>query len=145
MSPESLTVLGSGVVGFSVAREARLRGIPVQLLEARELGAGCTPSATGVLKAPEHRRSPYLDLRHLSWEDWPLLAKSLYEESEGLEVRFSLCGGLDLRDRTMKDPQQAIEKLYGSGGTVRVVPEAELKSTLPRVRRPLGDAVFIEH
>ena len=145
MSPESLTVLGSGVVGLSVAREARLRGIPFQLLEARELGAGCTPSATGVLKAPEHRRSPYLDLRHLSWEDWPLLAKSLYEESEGLEVGFSLCGGLDLRDRTMKDPQQAIEKLYGSGGSVRVVPEAELKSTLPRVRRPLGDAVFIEH
>ena len=66
MVPESLTVLGSGVVGLSVAREARLRGIPVQLFEARELGAGCTPSATGVLKAPEHRRSPYLDLRHLS-------------------------------------------------------------------------------
>ena len=93
MKLDSLTILGAGIIGLSVAREARLRGLPVRVLDSRSFGTSCTHAATGVLKAPEHRRSPYLDLRHQSWEEWPQLAEQLKEESGGIDCGFRICGG----------------------------------------------------
>lgn len=145
MKPESLTILGAGVIGLSVAREARLRGLTVRVLDTRAPGGGCTHSATGVLKAPDHRRSPYLDLRHLSWEDWPRFAESLKEESGGIDVGLKICGGLDLRDQTIRNPQRAVEKLYGSGGAVRILEKEELSKILPAMKRNPTAGVFIEH
>ncbi|OUU24234.1 MAG: hypothetical protein CBC13_03895 [Planctomycetia bacterium TMED53] len=145
MKPESLTILGAGIIGLSLAREARLRGLRVKVYDSRPNGSSCTHSATGVLKAPEHRRSPYLDLRHRSWEEWPDFAESLKQESGGLDVGFRICGGLDLRDRTARDPQRAVEKLYGSGGAVRILEAEELATLLPAMKRVPQSAVFIEH
>ena len=145
MKPESVTILGAGVIGLSIAREARLRGLEVQVLDSRKMGSSCTHAATGVLKAPDHRRSPYLDLRHQSWEEWPLFAEQLKLESGGIDCGFRVCGGLDLRDRTVRDPQRAIEKLYGSGGAVRILEQAELASLLPEMGRSPDAGVYLEH
>ena len=104
-----------------------------------------THAATGVLKAPEHRRSPYLDLRHQSWEEWPQLAEQLMAESGGVDCGFRICGGLDLRDRTVQDPHRALEKLHGSGGNVRVLDQQELKRLLPEMHREPQAGLYIEH
>ena len=40
-------------------QEARLKGIPVRVLDSRSSGTSCT-HVPQVLKAPEHRRSPIL-------------------------------------------------------------------------------------
>ena len=145
MKPESLTILGAGVIGLSIAREARLRGLEVRVLDSRKFGTSCSHAATGVLKAPENRRSPYLELRHQSWETWPTFAESLRDESGGVDCGFRICGGLDLRDRTVKDPERAVEKLYGSGGNVRILGQEELAQLLPAMKRTPAAAVFTEH
>lgn len=145
MKPESLTILGAGVIGLSIAREARLRGLEVRVFDSRRFGSGCSHAATGVLKAPEHRRSPYLDLRHRSWQEWPRFAEQIKAESGGVDCGFRVCGGIDLRDRTVQDPHRAIEKLYGSGGNVRVLNQEELKRLLPAMHRTPQAGLFIEH
>ncbi|MGB1661727.1 MAG: NAD(P)/FAD-dependent oxidoreductase [Planctomycetota bacterium] len=145
MKLQSLTILGAGVIGLSVARQARLRGLPVRVLDSRSFGTSCSHAATGVLKAPEHRRSPYLDLRHQSWEEWPQLAEQLKDESGGVDCGFRICGGLDLRDRTVQDPHRALEKLHGSGGNVRVLDQQELQRLLPEMHREPQAGLYIEH
>ena len=145
MKPDSLTILGAGSIGLSAAREARLRGLEVKVFDSRPSGSGCSYAATGVLKAPEHRRSPYLDLRHRSWEEWPGFAESLKQESGGIDVGFRNCGGLDLRDQTTRDPHRAVDQLYGSGGAVRILDSDELTTLLPAMKRIPQAGVFIEH
>lgn len=141
--PKSVIVLGAGVVGLSLARELRLRSIEVDLLEARRCGAGASLAATGVLKSPAHTSSPFFQLRRQGWDHWLDLSTQLQQET-GIDVGYRCCGGIDIRDSTVKDPQRALAALPQTGGEVRVLTEADLMQLLPGLHRRLTTGLFIE-
>ncbi len=137
-------VVGGGVVGLSLARELCRRSIEVDLLESRDCGSGASSAATGVLKAPPHTSSPFFQLRHQGWEQWPVLAAELEQET-GIDVEYRRCGGIDIRDGTQRDPQRAIAALPQTGGEIRLLSAADLEQLLPTIRRSPGAGLFIEN
>jgi glycine oxidase len=142
-SGNSVVVLGGGIVGLSLARELRIRGCSVDLLEARSCGSGATASATGVLKPPPHTRTPFFQLRQRGWEQWPILADQLKEES-GIDVGYRCCGGIDIRDVTQRNPQRALDHLQRLSGQVRQLSAADLQDLLPAMERRPEAGLLIE-
>ena len=140
---ETVIVLGGGIVGLALARELRLRGQDVDLLEARHCGAGATTAATGVLRPPPHRRTPFFQLRHKGWEQWPVLATQLSQET-GIDVGYRVCGGIDIRDVTERDPQRACDQLRHTDGEVRILSSSQLQELLPSMQREPTAGLFIE-
>ncbi|MEE2882270.1 MAG: FAD-dependent oxidoreductase [Planctomycetota bacterium] len=142
--PQTVIVLGAGVVGLSLARELSRRSVEVDLLDSRHCGSGASLAATGVLKAPPHTSTPFFQLRQQGWEHWPVLAAELEQET-GIEVGYHCCGGIDIRDATQRDPQRAVAALPQIGGEVRVLSATDLEQLLPTVQRRLIAGLFIEH
>jgi glycine oxidase len=93
-----LAILGGGIVGLSVARRARERGMTVAVLERGTLGAGATHVAAGML-APvaevefgEAGRQ-VLELGVRSARMWPAFAAEL-ERDSGIDVGLRRTGTL---------------------------------------------------
>lgn len=76
-------VVGGGVIGCSVAYHVARRGAKVALLEAREIGAGASGAAAGMLnaQAEAHESGPFLDLLLKSRSMHRPLSEELYEET----------------------------------------------------------------
>ena len=130
----SVVVLGGGIVGLTMARELRGRGVEVELLESRRIGTGATAASTGILTPPQHTRTPFYQLRTLAWHSWPQFADDLAIET-GIDVGYRRCGGIDIRERTMRNPQREVRKLRNSGGRVEVLTGAEIRQLLPQMVR----------
>ena len=126
----SVVILGGGIIGLLLAREFRLRGVAVHLLEARGVGQGCSRASTGILKPPEHQRTPFFQLRQGGWEAWPHLARQLREET-GIDPGYRCCGGIDLRAGTIRNPGRARERLLDSGGQVEILDGRQIGELLP--------------
>jgi glycine oxidase len=68
-------IIGAGIIGCAIARELRVRGVAVQVLDDRPVAGGATQASAGIL-APyieAHDRGPLLDLavRSLAlYDDW---------------------------------------------------------------------------
>lgn len=91
-----VVVIGGGIVGLSIARELRGRGVRVAVLEADEPGGGASSAALGVLSNPRpKRRTPLSNLLRAGYEAWPELARELREET-GIDVGYRVCGGIAL-------------------------------------------------
>jgi glycine oxidase len=96
--PVDLLVIGGGVIGLSIAWQARARGMSVTLLERDATGGGTSRVAAGML-APvaeaefgeSGRRGLELGLR--SAELWPRFAMQL-QEATGVDVGFLRTGTL---------------------------------------------------
>lgn len=102
-----VAVVGGGVIGCSVAHHAARHGASVRLLEAKEMGAGASGAAAGMLAAQgeAHEPGPFLDL---------LL--------RGREAHRSL--GEEIREATGLDPEYAWE------GTLRIATDEESRERL---------------
>jgi glycine oxidase len=105
-----VAVVGGGIVGLAVAWRARRHGLSVVVLDRRELGAGTSRVAAGMLApvaeadAGEHA---LLELGLRSAERWPAFAAQLGEVS-GVDIGYRPCGTLMLaRDR---DDAEALER-----------------------------------
>ncbi|MDE0960620.1 MAG: FAD-dependent oxidoreductase [Planctomycetota bacterium] len=132
----SVTVLGGGIVGLTISRELRRRGIEVELLESRSIGSGATGASTGILTPPQHSRTPFYQLRTLAWKNWPQYAASLAAET-GIDVGYRRCGAIDIRERTIRNPQREVKKLRDCGGRVEVLSQDQIRELLPdMVRSP---------
>ncbi|HEX4108521.1 MAG TPA: glycine oxidase ThiO [Solirubrobacteraceae bacterium] len=104
MSHPDVAVIGGGIIGLAVAREAARGGARVTLLERDELARGASRVAAGML-APTCEAefgAPARDLLELglaSARRWPAFAAEL-ERDSGREVGFSAHGAVMLaRDR----------------------------------------------
>jgi glycine oxidase len=105
-----VAVVGGGIVGLAVAWRARRHGLSVVVLDRRELGAGTSRVAAGMLapvaEADAGERA-LLELGLRSAERWPAFAAQLGEVS-GVDVGYRPCGTLMLaRDR---DDAEALER-----------------------------------
>ncbi len=92
-------IIGGGIMGLLTARELRRTGRSVAVIEKGRPGAGATWASAGIVSAHGTSGSadiaglPGLRLRAASYEEWPLLAEALREES-GTDLEYRLTGVL---------------------------------------------------
>lgn len=135
MIPDVL-VIGSGVVGLSIAHELLSNGLMVTVVDAKEPGRGASWAAAGVL-APQGAHphgGPYLDLSLRSNGLYPDFAARLQEET-GLDIELRADGGLQL---AMDDAEAAeLESRYqdqvGLGLPVERLTDADVRVLEPEL------------
>ncbi len=92
-------IIGGGIMGLLTARELRKTGRSVTIIEKGRPGAGATWASAGIISAHGTSGSadiagpPGLKLRTVSYEEWPLLAEAIAEES-GTDIEYRLTGVL---------------------------------------------------
>ena len=92
-------IIGGGIMGLLTARELRKTGRSVTIIEKGRPGAGATWASAGIISAHGTSGSadiagpPGLKLRTASYEEWPLLAEAIAEES-GTDIEYRLTGVL---------------------------------------------------
>lgn len=92
-------IIGGGIMGLLTARELRQTGRSVTIIEKGRPGAGATWASAGIISAHGTSGSadiagpPGLKLRTASYEEWPLLAEAIAEES-GTDIEYRLTGVL---------------------------------------------------
>ena len=92
-------IIGGGIMGLLTARELRKTGRSVTIIEKGRPGAGATWASAGIISAHGTSGSadiagpPGLKLRTASYEEWPLLAEIIAEES-GTDIEYRLTGVL---------------------------------------------------
>jgi len=95
MESRTVTVVGAGIIGSSIARRLAMAGQRVRLIEAGEPGKGATNAAAGML-APGgefETDSRCLRLALRSMELYPAWIRDLQEET-GLNIDFRIGGAL---------------------------------------------------
>lgn len=93
-----VVVIGGGVIGLSVARALRLRGLGrVLLIERARLGAEASSAAAGMLapQAEANRADAFFELACASRASYPAFAESLREET-GTDIELERTGTLYL-------------------------------------------------
>lgn len=90
-------VIGAGLIGMLTARELRLGGAQVTLLERNETGRESSWAGGGILSplCPWHTPDSISALLHWSQRRYPFLARELLEET-GVDVEWTDCGLLVL-------------------------------------------------
>lgn len=90
-----LLVVGGGLVGCAIAREAARDGMRVMVLERGTPGGEASGAAAGMLSplAGSHGPGPFTDLLMRCREMYPDFAEALHEET-GLDVGYSDVGTL---------------------------------------------------
>jgi len=92
---DDVVVVGGGIIGLSIAREAALAGLRVRLLERGEIGREASSAAAGLLspQAEADRAGPLFTLGLSSRDLFPEFAGRVAEES-GLDPALSHRGTL---------------------------------------------------
>lgn len=90
-----LLIVGGGIIGLAVAREAARAGLSVRLLERGDPGCEASSAAAGMLSAQVHTEaaSPLLELALASRDLYPGFIAEVREES-GIDLRPSDYGTL---------------------------------------------------
>jgi glycine oxidase len=143
--PPDLVVVGAGVVGLAVARDAARRGMNVTVLERGRPGRESSWAAAGMLSPLGEAREggALLELGLAGLEAWPEWIRSLEAETD-LDVDFRRCGKLrvaftteeanDLEARRGWAQERGISHRLLSGpearGEVPLLPESVLAGLL---------------
>lgn len=95
--PDTALIVGSGVIGLSLAWELAQRGQQVRVLDSGNVGRGASWAGAGILPPSSNVSvsDPYEQLRALSHEMHPVWAKRL-QEVTGMDTGFRRCGGIYL-------------------------------------------------
>lgn len=90
-----LLVVGGGIIGLSIAREAALSGLSVGLFEKGQPGQEASGASAGMLAAQleAERPGPLLSLGLLSRALWPDFSRAVHAES-GIDPEMTLEGTL---------------------------------------------------
>lgn len=120
-SPD-LVVVGGGVVGLAVAREAARRGLAVTVVERGEPGRAASWAAAGMLSPFGEAREggPFLDFGLAALDAWPDWAAELEEES-GTDLAYRRSGklrvALDAEERKRLEARRAWARERGVAHT----------------------------
>ena len=90
-------IVGAGIIGCAVARELAVRGVRVDVAEARDIGRGATQASAGVL-APyieAHDNGALLDLTVRSLNLYDRWIDAVRSES-GIDVEYRRSGSLEV-------------------------------------------------
>jgi glycine/D-amino acid oxidase-like deaminating enzyme len=74
---------------------------------------------------------------------WPEYAATLSAES-GIDVGYLRCGAIDIRERTIRNPQRELRKLRDSGGRVEVLTRDQIRQLLPDLVRSPEAGLLVE-
>ena len=98
---DDLLVLGGGIIGLAIAREAALAGFRTTLADSGEPGAEASSAAAGLLspQLEADRPGPWLTLGLLSRDLYPAFAAAVREAS-GLDPGLALDGVLVVAPRS---------------------------------------------
>jgi glycine oxidase len=95
----TIAVVGAGIIGCAVAFELARRGFPVEVFDARHVGAGATHATAGVL-APFIEGPAPTPLQELLIESFRLYDEFVadVEATAGVAVEYRRCGTFELAD-----------------------------------------------
>ena len=146
MASPSVTVIGAGVVGSTIAWELASAGVRVRLIDARTPGEGATRASAGIL-APYLEGSPASSLRELGRESLDLYdafvarlstdshRAIVYERKGTLEVALSM--------EEAERLSAASAVLWREGVEARWVPGAVIPDLEPNVATDAPGALLI--
>ncbi len=141
-------VIGGGVIGLLCARELRLAGLDVTLVERDRPGKQASWASAGILSvAPPLDASPAASLKRLSAELYPGLVAALREES-GVDPEYTWSGHLvpamddgeadDLVALVEHDRRRGLETELVTGPAVRQLEPVLAPSVVAAQLRPGG-------
>jgi len=142
----SVTVIGAGVVGSTIAWELAAAGVRVRLIDARTPGDGATRASAGVL-APfieGHPASPLRDLGRESLDRFDEFIARLRDDSRR-EIVYERSGTLEVA-LTMEQAERlaaASAALWRDGVEARWLPAAVLPDLEPQVSKSALGGLFI--
>lgn len=122
-------IIGGGVMGCAIAYELAMRGVPVTIVEQREVAASASgASAGGVRQQGRDLRELPLALKAIP--RWPGLADRL-----GMDVEYRRGGHLTLIEDEAFLPALAdsVTRQQAAGLDIRLVEPRELETIMPGV------------
>ncbi|HEX5709269.1 MAG TPA: glycine oxidase ThiO [Pyrinomonadaceae bacterium] len=131
-----VAVVGAGVAGLAVAREAARRGLSVTLIEAGGANeAGASRAAAGMLapQAEAERADDFFRFQQSARDFYPAFAAALYEES-GRDVELDRTGTLYL---ALDDEDEAELRARHEWQTRAALPVERLTTAEARELEPL--------
>src|SRR5439155_26707622 len=119
---DDVAVVGGGIIGLSIAREAALLGLRVRLLERGGIGREASGAAAGLLspQAEADRDGPLLTLGLASRDLYPEFAGRVAQES-GLDPALSDRGALVVARRGAET--EDLDRRFAFQRSVRVAGE----------------------
>lgn len=142
-----LVVVGGGVIGLSVAREARARGMQVTVVERGRPGREASWAAAGMLSplGEALEPGPFLRFGLESLEAYPDFAAELEEET-GIPVEHRRCGKLRV---ALSEPEK--ERLLGrhrwaveQGFSARWLAPEAIRTSEPALCTPVRGGLLLD-
>jgi glycine oxidase len=143
-----LLVIGGGVIGLAVAREAARSGLSVRLLERQAPGCEATGASAGILAAQmdAHEPGPLTRLSLESRALWPEFLRRLHEDS-GLDVDLRTDGALVLA--LDAEENEEVDRAYrfqsGAGLSIERLDGAGLRAAEPALPREILGGLLLPH
>jgi glycine/D-amino acid oxidase-like deaminating enzyme len=132
-----IVIVGSGIIGASIAYHLTLAGVRPIVLAGRDLGGLATPASFAWINASAGNPEPYFRLRMRAIAGWHDFCRALPE------LPISWCGSLtyDLPDAELED---YVARHAGWGYRIRMVGPDEIRRREPCLRQVPARAALCE-
>src|SRR5262245_52647234 len=141
-------VVGGGVIGLAIAREAARGGMSVRLLERGATGGEATGASAGMLAAQleAHEPGPLLSLSLASRELYPALLRALESETgESVDLRREGALVLGLDDAEREAIVRAASAQRRMGLDARTLDAVEVRGMEPLVSGDVRGGMHLPH
>lgn len=147
MSRARIAIIGSGVIGASIADAIAARGAVVTIYDMRAPGQGASQASAGVLSPYIEAKpgSPLLALGVRSLGMWDTFMDTLRERAHGLEVEYARTGTLEvaLNDDDERRHKDARAWLATEGVAHEWLDRSALHAFAPTVSQSAHAGLFI--
>jgi glycine oxidase len=142
----TVTIVGGGVIGYSVAYELATRGIRVVVVDARGPGAGATRASAGIL-------APYIEGRDEAVLRLGVRSLSLYDRfisrvsaDAQQPVEWRRCGTIEAARSGEQDAalETAASRLADAGVAHRLLAQREVSRAEPALNADITSALLID-
>jgi glycine oxidase len=142
----TVTIVGGGVIGYSIAYELATRGIRVVVIDARGAGAGATRASAGIL-------APYIEGREEAVLRLGVRSLSLYDQfiervtaDARQPIEWQRCGTIEAACNSEQDTalEAAAVRLAAAGVAHRLLAPRELRQAEPALDPDVTSALRID-
>ncbi len=142
-----LLIVGGGIIGLAVGREAARAGLSVRLLERGEPGCEASSAAAGMLSAQIHSEaaSPLLEMALASRDLYPDFIAEVREES-GIDIRLSDHGTLVVarRPSTLESLEKQERFQRAAGLPVERLGGNEIRRVEPSLAKDVLEGLYFQ-